>query len=61
MCLHTSQPGSPEPTDRLNHTNKDKLWISVLMSARPSGYRFTVAVSPASSERILSPPELKKA
>lgn len=34
MCLHTSQPGVAEPTDRLNHTNKDKLQICILMSAQ---------------------------
>lgn len=53
MCLHTSQPSSPKPTDRLNHTNKDKLWICMLVSARPCGYRslFQSALHQVRSER----------
>lgn len=53
MCLHTSRPSSPKPTDRLNHTNKDKLWICMLVSARPCGYRslFQSALHQVRSER----------
>lgn len=59
-CLHTSQRGPPEPTDGLNHANKDRTFGSVCWCQHGPPATSAVAVSPASSERIRLLTELRR-